>query len=149
MSTISLESVSSASVGSETFAMSAGGSEAVSRASSSALAVRTNVDTLLASFTSEMSGEQQLRMIIALLILNALLGGDEKGTSSKAGELAGLASAIGQFGQREGFALFSATNIIQIQHQSTLVMTNQAVQTLGEANLGDQGASGSRLDVSG
>ncbi len=115
--------------------------------SQSAISVQTQVDDLLASFGPELAGDQQLRMIIALLILQALLGRDEDNTSHKATELAGLAANLDSFGRPSQIALFSETNIVQIQHQSTLVYSDQAIQTTTEGELGGGGASGSRLDV--
>lgn len=109
--------------------------------------VQYRVDELLSSFGSQMSGDQQLRMIIALLILNALLGKDKDQPTNKAAELAGLAAGLDGMGRRSEVALFSATHIIQIQHQSTLVYTDQAVQTISGDQPAGQDPRGSSLDV--
>lgn len=113
--------------------------------------VQSRVDSFLASFGEALPSDQQLRMIIALLILQALLGKEDDQPMSKAAELAGIAVGLEILGRRPDPAIISATNIIQIQHQSTLVYTEQAVQTLTEAGgqTGGQDPTGARLDVSG
>jgi len=126
--------------------------------STTAVMVQAKVDSFLASFGQEIGSDQQLRMIIALLILNALLGRDQDQPTNRASELAGitsglagLASGLDGLGRRSEIAMFSATNIIQIQHQSTLVYSDQAIQTLtgsGGQSAG-QDSSGMRLDVTG
>jgi hypothetical protein len=111
--------------------------------------VQSRVDAFLASFDESLPSDQQLRMVIALLILQALLGKEDDQPMSKAAELAGLAVGLEILGRRPDPVIISATNIIQIQHQSTLVYTEQAVQTLSEtsAETGGQHNTGARLDV--
>lgn len=113
----------------------------------SAAAVQSQVDTLLASFGSEVAGNQFLRMIIALLILNALLGKQDDEHTSKASQLAGLAGGLNSLGRSADYAMFSETNVIQIQHQSTLVYTDQALQSAGGGEATGGGSTGPRLDV--
>lgn len=127
----------------------AGSIASPSTLTSTAVMIQTQVNSLLASFPSEMNGEQMLRMIIALLILQALLGKQDGQPMSQMAQLGGLAGGLDAFGRRSEFVLFSSTNIVQIQHQSTLVYTPQAVQTITEGEPGGQDAPGSRLDVSG
>jgi len=95
--------------------------------------VNSRVDTMLASFGGEMAADQQLRMIIALLILNALLGGGDSQPSQASDRSIELMAGLEALGRRSDVAQFSATNIIQIRHQSTLVYTEQAVQTTTRA----------------
>lgn len=122
---------------------------AVSSLSQTAISAQSQVDDLLASFGSELAGDQQLRMMIALLILQALLGRDEDNMAHKATELAGMAANLDSFGRPTQIALFSETNIVQIQHQSTLVYSDQAIHTITKGELGSDGSPGSRLDVTG
>lgn len=117
-------------------------------AGTTALSIHTQADALVASFGSKAQGDQSLRMIIALLILEALLGKDGGKGSSKASEMGGLAAGFAGFTQRTDLALFSSTNIVQLQHQSTQVYTDQAVQTsAGSSDAGGAGAAGTHLDV--
>ena len=123
----------------------------ISQLTVTASMVHSRVETFLASFDEALPSDQQLRMMIALLILQALLGKEDDQPMSKAAELAGIAVGLEVLGRRPDPAIISATNIIQIQHQSTLVYTEQAVQTLTESggHSGGQDATGARLDVSG
>lgn len=114
-----------------------------------AISVQSKVDMLLQSIEPSLGADQQLRMIIALLILNALLGRNDERSGGGA-ELAGLASGLDTLGSRRTeCAMFSATNIIQIQHQSTLVYTEQAVHSIGDEAGGGGSSDAPRLDVTG
>lgn len=113
------------------------------------MSVQSKVDALLQSIEPALGSDQQLRMIIALLILNALMGRNDE-QSSRAAELSSLASGLDAMGSRRSdYALFSATNIIQIQHQSTLVYTDQAVQSVGDETGGGAAVDAPRLDITG
>ena len=127
----------------------AGAGMSASSITTTALNVQASVDALLESLGEGLASDQQLRMIIALLILNALLGKDQDQPTNKSAELAGLLTGSGLFGGRSRLAIFSATNIIQIQHQSTLVYTDQAVQTIAGDAPGGQDPRGSQLDTTG
>lgn len=130
---------------------SAGASSTTSMTSStSAMMIHSRVDEFLSSFGSELQSDQQLRMIIGLLILQALLGNDRKESDVQGGELmtASLVASMLDGGKNEA-AIISETNIVQIQQQSTLVMTDQAIQTLADdgSSIGGEDSPGSRLDV--
>ncbi len=115
--------------------------------SDTAIQVQTQVDTLLASFGPEMAADQQLRMILAMIILEALLSRGEDASQSRAAELGGLVAGLNTMGRQGQFTLFSATNVVQIQQQSTLVQSSYAVQTSTEGQSAGAGASGQNLDV--
>ncbi len=126
---------------------SAGAASASGGLATAATSVQSRVDTFLASFGDELAGDQQLRMIIGLLILSALLGKEGDQPMSKAAEMGGLLSDLGSLTQRNQVAVFSATNIIQMQQQSTLVYSDQAVQATTEGQPSGQAGGGTRLDV--
>lgn len=113
-----------------------------------AVSVQAQVDGFLQSFGSELAGDQQLRMVIALLILQALMRQQRDEGDVQGGEMAVLNAAAEALGRRPSYTVFSETNIIQMQHQSTLLITDQAVQTLdGSASGGGQVSTGENLDV--
>lgn len=125
-----------------------GGGNMLSGLAATASQVQAGVDALLTSIDGELAGDQQLRMMIAMLILQALLGKDDDQPANKAAELAGLAAGLNAFGHRTNVAMFSSTNIIQMQHQSTLLFTDQAIQTLTHDETGSGQSMGTELDLS-
>jgi hypothetical protein len=94
----------------------------------------------------DIGNNQLLRMMLALLILEALLAQDGGGQQAGAG--AGSLSGNGSRGSMLAsmMSVQSETSIVQIQHQSTTLATSHAVQSLG-ATSGDPQSDGSQLDV--
>ncbi len=123
-------------------------------AADTALSVRTPsgglqspADVIDAMLSLEMATEQRLRMVIALLILQMLLGKDSDDSTSSANELAKLAIGLDALGGRNQPVIFTSTHIVQMQYQSTLVYSDLAVETFAQAGGGGQDDPGSRLDV--
>ncbi len=117
--------------------------------------LQSPADAIDAMLSLEMTAEQHLRMIIALLILQMLLGKDTDDSTSSANELAKLAIGLDALGGRNQPVIFTSTHIVQMQYQSTLVYSD-----LGElqphqptdsnpwvSGGGGQDDPGSRLDV--
>ena len=108
--------------------------------------VYSRVDSMLDSLGLDQQANQVLRMILALLIMEALLGQD--GGSRQSGGV-GLSATdiLAHHGMRsENMGIQAETNMIQIQQQSTTLTTSQAVQSLTDAN--EQGdAEGTTLDT--
>ena len=122
-----------------------------SSTTTSAMFIDARVGEFLSSLGGELQTDQQLRMMIGLLILQALLSGDRKDGDVQGGELLTASLMAGLLGGQQDPGIISETNIVQIQQQSTLVMTDHAVQTLASdaSNIGGENSAGSRLDVSG
>ncbi len=116
-----------------------------------AQSVDARVGEFLESFGSEIQSDQQLRMIIGLLILQALLSGDRKEGDVQGGEMNIAAMMADMLANKQDAGIISQTNIVQIQQQSSLVVTDQAVQTLAGdgSSVGGEDSPGSRLDVTG
>jgi len=114
--------------------------------STSISVVSTQVDAMLASIGGGVENNQFLRVLLALLIMQALLGGDglQKSSASAVMDLLGQAG-----GNRQAslLTLHSATNIIQIEHASTILTTSQAATT-PTATEGDPDRTGGQIDLS-
>jgi hypothetical protein len=107
--------------------------------------VNTHVEAMLQGIGGGLQDNQMLRMVIALLILQALLAKDG---GSQQSAIEGLINLIGMGGQRtQSVSMHSATNVVQIQQQSTVLMTGQAAVGATGAE-GDPNASGEQIDVS-
>ena len=108
--------------------------------------VHTQVDTMLQAIGGGVQDNQLLRMVIALMILQALLAKD--GGSQQAaidGLLDVLRTGAGQ--RTTAVSMHSATNVVQIQQQSTVLMTGQAALAPTHAE-GDPNGPGGRMDLS-
>ncbi len=117
----------------------------------SSMFIDARVGEFLGSIGGELQSDQQLRMIIGLLILQALLSGDRQEGDVQGGELMNATLLAGMLHEQRDVGIISETNIVQIHQQSSLVMTDHAVQTLAGdgSNIGGENSPGSRLDVSG
>ena len=111
-----------------------------------ATSVYAQVDAMLAAVGGSVQNNELLRMIIGLLILQVLMGADGGGQESAAGALLGML-AQADAGRQGGVAsLHSATNVVQIQQQSTVLTTSQAVLS-PTATEGGPNNPGSQVDV--
>jgi hypothetical protein len=134
----------SPTAGADGAAASAGVSSTALTASVSSMRitmVHTSVDAMLAQIGGGVQNDTYLRMIIALLILNALLNGERASSDSAVG----LPNASRPPSSASLLSLHSETNSIQIQEQSVMLATNQAVQTISDG--GDSQTHGGRVDL--
>jgi predicted lipid-binding transport protein (Tim44 family) len=90
-----------------------------------------------------LDGNQSLKLLIAVLILNALLAAD--GGSQQQPTLDLLGSGRGN---RASFDIQSATSIVQVSHFSATLVSSQAVQSLGQTPGDPSGGTGEQLDLS-
>ncbi len=105
--------------------------------------VHSQVDSLLNSVGLDLSDNQVLRMIIAMLIMEALLAQD--GGNQQAGGI-GLFAGLDQRSEASYLSIQSETSSIQIQQQSSSLATPQAIQSLGLPG-GQTEPGGSQLDM--
>jgi hypothetical protein len=108
--------------------------------SSSITLVHTSIDSMLAQIGGGVQNDSYLRMIIALLILNALLNSDH----ARGGSAVGLPNAPRPQSMASMISMHSETNCIQIQEQSVTLASNQAVQT---TTAGGDSGNGGRVDL--
>lgn len=111
------------------------------------LAITQQVDGFLGGIDPSLQNNAYLKLLIAALIMQVLLGSD--GGAQQSG--AGLQSLEGLTGGRNS-ALFvtieSSTNSVQLQQQSYRLDMNSAVQSLSQTADGAQ-QSGRQMDVTG
>jgi hypothetical protein len=94
--------------------------------------VYSRVDSLMNSVGLDLQNNQLLRMIIAFMIMQALLGQEDGNQQTRGADI--LGAGLGQTQSNATFlSMQSETNTVQIQHQSSLLSTAQAVQSLGTA----------------
>ncbi len=127
----------------------AGGSVATLSAVSNSVSVsmiHTQVDAMLESIGGGVQDNQMLRMIIGLLILQALLAEDGGNQQPPIDRLVGLLGSVGG-ARSQALSLHSATNVVQIQQQSTVLMTSQAA-VAPTGTEGDPAGSGNQVDIS-
>lgn len=96
--------------------------------------VDMQVGQMLGNIDPSLANNQFLKMMIALMIMEALLSND--GGSQQSGQAA--LKAFEQFASSSSNASFltieSSTNTVQIQQQSTRLDTVEAVQTMSQAS---------------
>jgi hypothetical protein len=136
----------SESTGGQSAGMAAGATATISSTSTVMSVVHSRVDSMLSSLGLDTQANEVLRMIIALLILEALLARD--GGSQQAGGAGlqdfGSALRASVFAPLRGY--HSETNLVQISHQSTTVSTAWAIQSTGLSGDGSE-SSGANLDT--
>lgn len=124
-----------------------GSAMSITSTSTSISMVHSQVDTMLGNVGIDLENNQVLRMIIALMILQALLAQD--GGNQQAGGVGLLAGTGQRSGSMAGFlSIQSETNVVQLQQQSTALSSTQGIQSIG-LGAGEGNANGSRLDTSG
>lgn len=109
-------------------------------------AIYSQVDTMLAAVGGGVQDNQLLRMIIGLLILQVLMGGDGGSQQAGAGALLSMLGLAGADRQAQVATLHSATNLVQIEQQSATLVTSQAVLS-PTATEGDPDNPGSHVDL--
>jgi len=97
----------------------------------SVTSINMQVSNMLQNIGGGLQDNQLLQAVIALLILQSMLsqdGGSQQSTIQNLVDIlgSGLGSGQGQ-GSQQTFSMQSATNVLQIQQQSTTLSTNQAV----------------------
>ncbi|MFQ5489350.1 MAG: hypothetical protein ACE5GE_01400 [Phycisphaerae bacterium] len=114
--------------------------------STSITMVNTQVDAMLESLGGGLQDNQMLKMVIALMILQAMLAKD--GGSQQAA-IDGLMNVLGAVGSRgsQAISIQSATNVVQIQQQSNVLMTSQAALAPEAAQGDPTDSSGENLDM--
>jgi hypothetical protein len=110
--------------------------------------MNSQASTVLNSFQSALAGEDSLKMMMAMLILEALMGGDKdkKENESSLAALAMLGAAAGS--QTSGAFMSSYSSISQIDSSTVAGMNQQLAGSA--AYVGQASASaGSALNVMG
>ena len=124
-----------------------GSASSVSMVSSvNTTAIYAQVDQMLAAVGGGVQDNQLLRMIIGLLILQVLMGADGGNQQTGAGALLGMLGLAGAGREAQVATLHSATNVVQVEQQSTLLTTSQAVLS-PTATEGDPNDPGSQVDL--
>ncbi len=108
--------------------------------------VHSQVDALLNSIGGGMENNKLLRMMIGLLIMQALLSNEQE---QQQAAVTGLLDSLGMGAadRQSSVGIHSATNVVQIQQQSVTLSTSQAVVGSTGAE-GDPQDSGSQIDLS-
>lgn len=126
----------------------------ISSSTSQTSIVQEQVGALLESISPELAqNNQYLKLLIAALILNALLNGDESASQSGGGAMSALETLAGGKNNSFYLAIETSTNTVQIQQMSTRLDTAQGVQSLSQyQSTGGQSGeaqSGRNMDVAG
>ncbi len=116
--------------------------------------VQEQVGAMLESISPEMAqNNQYLKLLIAALILNALLNGDESASQSGQGTMQALEDLAGGKNNSFYLAIETSTNTVQIQQMSSRLDSAQAVQSISQyqSNSGQTGEaqSGDQMDIAG
>jgi hypothetical protein len=116
--------------------------------------VQEQVGSMLESISPEMAqNNQYLKLLIAALILNALLNGDESASQSGQGSMKALEELAGGKNNSFYLAIETSTNTVQIQQMSSRLETAQAVQSISQYQSGEgqtgEAQSGGKMDVAG
>jgi hypothetical protein len=135
------ESIAGASAG-----MAAGGTTTISSTSTVMSVVHSRVDSMLSSLGLDTQTNEVLRMIIGLLILEALLARDGGSQQAGGAGLQDFGSALRASLLSPLMSYHSETNLVQISHQSTTVSTSWAIQSTGLSGDGSE-SSGANLDT--
>jgi hypothetical protein len=128
----------------QTAAQIGGSSLTITASTTNVAMVHAQVDSMLNSVGLDIGDNQVLRMIIALMIMEALLAQD--GGNQQAGGLGLFAGMDQQRADASYLSIQSETSTIQIQQQSSSLVTSQGIQALGLPG-GQSEAGGSQLDL--
>ncbi|MCP4247938.1 MAG: hypothetical protein GY778_12895 [bacterium] len=109
--------------------------------------VYSQVDAMMSNIGGGIQDNKLLRMMIALMIMQALLAEDGGNQQAGANALMDLLGHSGGSQQSGMVGIRSATNVVQIQQQSAVLMTDQAA-TAPTATEGDPDSSGNNVDLS-
>lgn len=107
----------------------------VAHSSTTVTFVNQQVDMMLANIGQGMQDQQTLRLIIALMILQQLMGDEQNGGGGSAADLLGQMGGNGSNGNGNGngngasiAGLSSQTTMMQIHHEQTLAYNHQSAQ---------------------
>lgn len=131
-----------------------GGSAAAGSAASTSLLAHSSttvtfvtqqVDTMLANIGNGVDQQQTLRMLIALMILQELLGNGNGNGNGEAADLLGLLNGNGDGNGNAGAngasagvaAMSSQTTMMQVHHEQTLAFSHQASQAAAASSYAD------------
>jgi len=118
----------------------------ITMSTSNVTMVYSRVDSLMSSVGLDLQNNQLLRMILALMIMQALLGQEDGNQQVRGADI--LSAGLGRtLSSVSVLSMQSETNVVQIQHQSSTLSTAQAVQSLGTA--APDGSQGQRMDMVG
>jgi hypothetical protein len=132
-------------------AVAAGSSTSVQ--TSNVTMVQSQVNSMMSSIGGGLENNQMLKMVIGLMIMQALLsgkgggGGGGEQQQMAAGMLLGMLEGAGSNVQSQMFSMQSATNTVQIQNSSTVLETSQAALA-PTATEGDPDQAGCNIDLS-
>jgi phospholipase/lecithinase/hemolysin len=136
----------SASAGQAVSAQASSTSMQVSATQSlSSTTVSQQVEAFLGSVDPALANNAYLKLLIAALIMQVLLGEDGGAQKSSAG-LQGLEALAGGRNNSLFVAMETSTNTVQIAQQSTRLDVTSAVQSMSETGGEDTGA---QMDVTG
>jgi len=145
---VPLQSRQSASAGAVRQGATTNTVSTTSSTSSTNVTIQQQVEVFLNSIDPAMANNQYLKLLIAALIMQFLLG--DESSMQQTGQ-AGLNALEGLTGSRTNsmyLSIESATNTAQTQQQSTRLDVVGAVQTLSDtAETGEK--AGGQIDVSG
>lgn len=145
---VPLQSSQSASAGAVRQGATTNTVSTTSSTSSTNVTIQQQVEVFLNSIDPAMANNQYLKLLIAALIMQFLLG--DESSMQQTGQ-AGLNALEGLTGSRTNsmyLSIESATNTAQTQQQSTRLDVVGAVQTLSDtAETGEK--AGGQIDVSG
>jgi phospholipase/lecithinase/hemolysin len=111
----------------------------------SSTTVSQQVEAFLGSVDPALANNAYLKLLIAALIMQVLLGEDGGAQKSSAG-LQGLEALAGGRNNSLFVAMETSTNTVQIAQQSTRLDVTSAVQSMSETGGEDTGA---QMDVTG
>ncbi len=116
--------------------------------------VQEQVGSMLESIDPSMAqGNQYLKLLIAALIMNALLNGEESagqqtGGQNGQGAMRALEDLAGGKNNSFFLSIETSTNTVQIEQMSTRLETTQAAQSISQYQQGDA-QSGENMDMAG
>lgn len=130
--TSTVETAAGASSVGQSMGLQSESASSITMSTSNVTMVYSQVDSLMNSVGLDLQNNQLLRMIIAFMIMQALLGQEDGNQQTRGADI--LSAGLGQATSNASFlSMQSETNIVQIQHQSSALSTAQAVQSLGTA----------------
>jgi len=116
--------------------------------SMSGVAISQQVDAFLGSISPTLANNAYLKLLIAALIMQVLLGEDGGAQQSGAGSLATLEALAGGRNTALFISIESSTNTVQLTQQSSRLDLTSAVQSLTESANGAE-QPGRQMDVTG
>ena len=109
--------------------------------------VNQQVETMLGNVDQGLLSNENLKLLLAIMIMNALLADDGGTQQTGQGALKALEDFAGGRNNSLYIAIESSTNTVQIEQYSSRLDTVEATQSLSQSNA-EQGQLGSGLDTS-